>query len=204
MPRCLFCILVLCLGCMGNLPPGEPPADDLGTVDSFALTERSGKTIHRDDLSGKFWIASFIFTRCSGPCPQVSGTMARLQKELVGQPDVMLVTFSVDPEHDKPEVLREYAKNFGADPERWLFLTGPQDDLYHLIIDSFHLGVQQAKGSARVPGREVTHSTSLMLVDRKGHIRGKFDGVSVAVTGQPVDDVPRLVERIKQLRGEQP
>jgi cytochrome oxidase Cu insertion factor (SCO1/SenC/PrrC family) len=169
----------------------------------FSLVTSSGEPLHKNDLDGKFWIASFIFTRCTGECPQVTGTMARLQKELSGK-DVRLVSFSVDPEHDTPEILQSYAKMYGADPHQWLFVTGEKKQVYDLILDGFHLGVEQAKGDTRKPGREVTHSSSLMLVDRKGHVRGKFEGQAVDPLGKPVDDVPRLLKRLDELRREQP
>src|SRR5713101_367446 len=101
--------------------------DDLGPVGDFSLTERSGQTVSRADLRGKVWVASFLFTRCCTGCPQITATLAQLQKELQGQPDVILVSFSVDPEHDTPKVLKDYAKEWGADPKRWLFLTGKQE-----------------------------------------------------------------------------
>jgi protein SCO1/2/putative membrane protein len=153
-----------------------PENDDYGAVGDFALTERGGRTVTAADLAGKVWVAAFTFTRCNGPCPQVSGTMAHLQHDLAGEPDVVLVSFAVDPEHDTPEVLRDYARKFGADPERWLFLTGKRDDVYRVIVKGFHLGVQQNEGAARQPGSEVTHSTRLAVVDRRGHVRGYFDG----------------------------
>src|SRR5262245_44198000 len=143
----LIAVLLTLTSCANWVP--SPPDDNLGEVTDFALTERTGATVQRADLLGKVWVAAFGFTRCTGPCPQVSGTMARLQAELAGQPDVRLVSFSVDPDHDTPEVLRQYAERFGADPQRWLFLTGPRDDLYRLIQESFHLAVQQSEGEAR-------------------------------------------------------
>jgi protein SCO1 len=182
----------------------SPADDDLGEVADFALTERSGETVRRADLLGKVWVAAFGFTRCTGPCPQVSGTMARLQAELAGQPDVRLVSFSVDPDHDSPEVLREYAQRFGADPQRWLFLTGPRREMYRLIQESFHLAVQQSEGEARKPGQEVTHSFKLALVDRAGHIRGYFDGRQVDEEGQPVADLARLKQHLAVLVKEKP
>src|SRR5258708_812593 len=75
-----------------------PPA--LGPVGSFRLTERSGEAITNEDLLGRVWVASFQFTRCTGPCPQVSRTLARLQGDLAGRRDLLLVTFTIDPEHD--------------------------------------------------------------------------------------------------------
>jgi protein SCO1/2/putative membrane protein len=152
-------------------------AEDLGAVGPFALTERSGRTVTRDDLLGKVWVASFVFTRCTGGCPQVSATLQDLQKDFRHEPDVRLVTFTVDPDHDDPAELTEYAAHYGADPQRWLFLTGQEDEIYHLLREGFHVGVHQNEGRDRTPGNEVTHSTKLVVVDRQGHIRGYFDGM---------------------------
>jgi cytochrome oxidase Cu insertion factor (SCO1/SenC/PrrC family) len=173
--------------------------DDFGQVANFTLTDRSGKAVRRADLDGKVWVAGFVFTSCGGPCPQVSATMARLQKELADQPDFRLVTFTVDPERDTPEVLTRYAEQYKADPDRWFFLTGKQDAVYALIKESFKLGVEQAQGSARQPGSEVTHSTRLALVDRHGHVRGYYEGRQTDEQGAKVDDVPRLVRDAKTL-----
>jgi cytochrome oxidase Cu insertion factor (SCO1/SenC/PrrC family) len=187
---------------------GQPPpaaADDVDfPVQDFSLTERSGRTVTRADLLGKVWVAGFVFTRCTGSCPQVCATMARLQKETAGEPDVRLVNVSVDPRHDTPEVLSRYAERYQADPERWLFLTGDRDQVYDLIGSSFHLGVEETTGTARRPGNEVTHSSRLALVDRRGHVRGYFDGRQADDEGGPVDDVPRLVGRIRALLRERP
>ena len=97
-------------------------------IDDFSLTERSGKTVIKEDLLGKPWVACFVFTRCAGPCPRVSGQFYQLQKDLKDL-DFRLVTFTVDPKNDTPEVLARYAESVGADPEKWLFLTGDQNGL---------------------------------------------------------------------------
>lgn len=162
--------LLLCLSA------AAPLDDDLGTVGDFMLTERSGQTISKSDLLGKIWIASFEFTRCTAGCPQISETMKQLQADFARFPDVRLVTFTVDPEHDHPEELSEYARHYGADPERWLFLTGEEKTIYELVQQSFHLPARQNEGEERKPGNEVAHSPKLVLVDRQGHIRGYFDG----------------------------
>lgn len=179
-------------GCSSS-PEDEAPLP----VGDFSLTERSGRTVTRDDLRGKVWVASFIFTRCGSDCPKVTTSMARLQKELAGRKDVLLVSFSVDPEHDGCPILQDYAKDFAADPERWLFLTGKQDELYRLIEESFRLAVRQNEGETRTPGNEVTHSSKLVLVDRRGHIRGYFEG---APTSGRAEDVERYEQSLKKLR----
>lgn len=178
-------------------------ADDYGAVPDFSFTESGGRTVTRHDLEGKVWVASFIFTRCRSTCPQISATLLRLQTELAKEKagsDVVLVSFSVDPQHDTPKVLREFAEQHQADPGRWLFLTGDRDRMYDLIQNGFHLGVQETQGTERKPGFEYIHSTRLALVDRTSHIRGYFDGRVVDDAGQPANEVPRLLERINALR----
>ncbi len=175
MYRFTFCTLfglALCGGQSG-CKQADPP---LGEVGDFQLTTQAGKTLSRDDLKSKVWVAGFVFTRCTGPCRQITGTMASLQDKLQGQKDVYLVSFSVDPEHDTPAVLTEYAKQFSADAERWFFLTGDRAKMYELIEHGFKLGVAQNEGTNRTPGNEVMHSTRLVLVDKQGKIRDYFDG----------------------------
>ncbi|MBI2194872.1 MAG: DUF420 domain-containing protein [Planctomycetes bacterium] len=144
---------------------------DLGVIPDFELTESSGMSVKSSDIRGSVWLADFIFTRCAGPCPILSRQMARLQKELPRA--VRFVTFSVDPEWDTPQVLAEYARGYGAEPGRWLFLTGRKAEIYHLVTGSFHLTVEDTGGD---PGSAILHDTRFMLVDAAGHIRGYYDG----------------------------
>lgn len=169
-----------------------------GEVPDFALTDRSGQRVTRGDLLGKVWIANFVYTECTDTCPLQSANMARLQADFAGEPDLRLVSISVDPEHDTPEVLAEYAARFRADPERWLFLTGPKDAIYRLAIEGFRLGVVDQGEKARreteerrtwlepvsawahpVPNPErqpIIHSSRFVLVDGQARIRGYYHG----------------------------
>jgi protein SCO1/2 len=180
------------------LKHNAPPLDDFGPVGDFSLTERGGRTVTNTDLAGKVWVASFVFTRCTGPCPQVTGTVARIQTEFANEADVRLVTFTVDPEHDDQGELTRYAERYRADSERWLFLTGPEKVFDRLLRENFHVGVD------RDGGKEVTHSTKLALVDRRGHVRGYFDGRQVDEQGAPVDDLPKLRQAVAALLREKP
>jgi protein SCO1/2/putative membrane protein len=166
--------------------------DDFGPLPDFRLVERSGQPISRPDLAGKTWIAAFIFTRCAGPCTQISGSMAQLQSRLSEVPDARLVSFSVDPEFDTPAILSSYAQRFGADANRWLFVTGDPKPVYELLRQGFKVGVEPTQGEERKPGNEVTHTTKLVLVDRDGHIRGYYDGVDQKSLDEIVNRVPRL------------
>ena len=156
----------------------EPTPADAFEVTPFALTERSGRFVSNDDLKGKVWVASFVFTRCSGPCPSVTGTMARLQSELDldNRPDLRLVTFTVDPDRDTPDELKKYADQFRAHPDRWLFLTGKEDEIHRLARDGFKLGVSRSESPNPPAGQEFDHSTFLVVVDKAGRVRGFRDG----------------------------
>jgi protein SCO1/2 len=160
---------------------GVSPASELRRINDvppFILTERSGRTITNQDLRGKIWVADFIFTTCPGPCPLITADMAKVQDAVAGDPRVQLVTFTVDPQADTPEVLAAYANKFGADPNRWWFLTGPEKPLYDLIKNGFYQVVQDNHGQPLEPGEYiVTHSTRFVLVDSDGVVRASYDGL---------------------------
>jgi protein SCO1/2 len=158
-------------------PTVTDPADDIRyPLPDFTLTERSGKAVTKADLAGKVWVASFVFTRCSGPCPAVTATIARLQSELADEPNLRFVTFTVDPDRDDPQELAKYAARYRADPEKWLFLTGPEAEIHALMVDGFKLGV--IKVPTGPPGEEFDHSTRLAVVDKTGTVRGYADGIA--------------------------
>lgn len=162
-------------------------------VPPFSLTERSGKTITNQDLAGKIWVADFVFTTCPGPCPLITASMARIQNALAHDPQVQLVSFSVDPENDTPAVLTAYANKFGADPNRWWFLTGPEKPMYDLIQNGFYQVVQDNHGQPLQDGQfVVTHSTKMVLVDADGNIRGFYDGVGNEGRGDLLRDIKIL------------
>lgn len=161
----------------------------LGNVPEFTLMNQDGKNFGSADLRGKIWIADFVYSTCPGPCPMISSRMSELQKPLE-KTDVHLVSFSVDPAKDTPQVLRGYAERLQAEPGRWDFLTGPQSTIYNLSRNGFKLAVGEEKG---VP----IHSTRMILVDRHGAIRGYYDAV------EP-DAVTKLVADTTHLLREQP
>lgn len=163
----------------------------VGIVPEFELTERSGRTVKKSDLLGSYWVASFIFTRCSTSCPMATAELATLQTQLPRE--VRLVSFSVDPEHDSPEVLSDYADRVGADTDRWLFLTGKKDDVYRYIREGFHLAVEENRDAT--PGLEVMHSPRFALVDPKGRIRGYYESNDREELDRLRSDIARLLNR---------
>jgi len=169
-------------------------------VGSFSLTERSGHTITDKDLHGHVWIASFIFTRCNGPCPQVTSSVARLQAEFKDSPDVKFVTFTVDPKRDDLSALREYANNRKADPTRWLFLTGDETTIHSLMREQFKQPVERNTQPGIASGEEFGHSSRLVLVDRKNVIRATCGGLPDERFPERFEaDLAHFQERIREL-----
>jgi protein SCO1/2 len=143
----------------------------------FLLTDRSGAEVSTSDLRGKVWIASFVFTRCTMGCPQVTATMQALQTDLdlANADDLRLVTFTVDPENDSLDKLKAYAEAFKAHPTKWLFLTGKEKAVRPLLQEGFKITANK-RANAK-PGDEFDHSTKLFVMDKKGLVRGTFDGM---------------------------
>ena len=177
-------------------------------VPAFTLTERNGQSVSNTDLLGKVWVASFVFTRCTGPCPSVTATMAKLQSELdlAHHPNLRLVTFTVDPTRDRPEELKKYAEHFRSDAEKWLFLTGTEPELHTLLHDGFKIAAARSQNPHPPAGQEFDHSTFLVLVDQSGTIRGYFDGYQGPhdETGEKYrESVNRLKTQVAKLLREQ-
>lgn len=144
----------------------SPQLPSYNAIPAFTLMSQTGVEFDsRKQLAGKVWVADFIFTNCQGPCPRMSAYMQRIQERVKDLPDVRLVSFTVDPDRDTPEVLAEYGRRFQADPERWYLLTGPKETLQKLNRDAFLLGDIN-------PSLE--HSTRFVLVDRQGVVRGYY------------------------------
>ncbi len=163
-----------------------------GTVPEFQLTNQNAQPFGSANLAGKIWIADFVFTSCPGPCPIISSRMSELQRPLENS-DVHLVTFSVDPETDTPAVLRDYAERLHAKPGRWDFLTGEKSAIYRLTSEGFKLAVVEGAGDEG----QLVHSTRVVLVDRRGAIRGYYD-ITAA------DGVTTLLADTSKLLREQP
>ncbi|MBZ5580798.1 MAG: SCO family protein [Acidobacteriia bacterium] len=159
------------------------PLPVLGSVPGFQLTTQSGGAFDSQSLAGHVWVADFIYTTCTGPCPMMSWQMRRVQTATQALPDVRLVSFTVDPAHDTPPVLAAYSRNFKADPQRWLFLTGDPARLNDLGLHSFRLN--SVDGS-------LVHSTRFVLVDRRERIRGYYSTDEDGFMKNLLRDIRRL------------
>ena len=158
----------------------------LGTIPEFYFTDSRDKKISRADLNGKVWVADFIFTTCTMACPVLTGNMNLVHKEFQNNDDVRIVSISVYPEYDTPEVLKKYASQYDANTNRWHFLTGPEENVQNVIKNGFKMGDYEDI---------IFHSEKFALVDQKGRLRGYYSGMET-------EDVTRLKKDINKLLNE--
>lgn len=174
--RAWLCALWLSAPWLAALSCRQPaePLPELGQVGAFSLLDQTGQTFSEQRLAGTPWVAAFMFTRCPTVCPMMTTRMQRVQA-LAGQRgvDLRLLSFSVDPEHDTPRVLREYAKTRGIDTSNWWLVTGDSRVVRETAERGFKIGVEgSADPSAQHYG--ITHGTHLVLLDKSRTIRGYY------------------------------
>ena len=145
----------------------EEPLPVLAAVPDFFFTDHRNQPLTSQDLQGHVWVADFIFTRCAGPCPVMTQRMVSLARK-VTDPNVRFVSFSVDSDHDTPEVLKKYADDRGATDPRMHFVTGPRDKIYSLAR-ALLIGVQP--GAADHP---IIHSDRFLIIDEQNQLRATF------------------------------
>jgi protein SCO1/2 len=166
------------------------------TIPNFNLVDESGKTFSAKSLKGKIYVTSFFFTRCGTICPKITSQLSRVQDTFLGDPEVQLLSISVDPKFDQPEKLALYAKRFDANKSQWHFLTGEKKMIYPLVLKGFHVPLADASeydAAIKNPDETFIHSERLVLVDKEGIIRGFYDGTDKK-------EVDRLLVEIKVLK----
>ncbi len=156
-----------------------------GQVSAFSLYNVEEQPFGLTNLQGKTWIANFFFTTCVDICPMMSAHMASLNRSFELEKDVHLVSFTVNPEQDSPQVLLEYAKKFKANTDKWHFLTGSREELTQIAVQSFKLG------DVKEP---IFHSTYFCLVDGEGRIRGYYEGMKKEGINQLFKDASILLK----------
>ncbi|APZ93524.1 FG-GAP-like repeat-containing protein [Fuerstiella marisgermanici] len=169
-------------------PPVLMPAPD------FVLTDQSGQDYGSDDILGRACIVNFFFTRCQETCPLQTARLAELQEKWESNPawnEIRMISITVDPAHDTPDVLMDYAKATNADTDHWKFLTGPDDAIKELTTRGFRLPVEEAENA---DGASVAHSPQFVLVGPEGYIRGFYDSGSTAEIDQLETDVFTTLE----------
>lgn len=175
-PAILF--LAACTDPAKNLP-------NYGIVPAFTMTDSEGHGFDSKLLTGRVWVADFIYTTCPGPCPRMTSQMHKIEQRVKDKNDIALVSFSVDPTHDTPDVLNNFAHRFGGPTPRWYFLTGSPETVHLLAYETFHVGDLIGK---------MDHSTKMIVVDKRQNIRGYYSTFDAGAIDAILKDVTALAK----------
>jgi protein SCO1 len=191
---------LLLLGCLLGLLRIQArlgkPLPIYGRVAEFSLTNQNGQVVSLAQLRGHVWVADIIFTRCPGPCLKMTRQMKELQHALPSSSNTRLVTLTTDPLFDSPAVLKTYSDRFGADPRRWLFLTGSPKQIADLAIDSLKLTAIEKKPAERESAEDLfIHSTIFVLIDKHAQLRGIYE-----TTGEGLDPRQAIAQVLAGVR----
>lgn len=174
--------------------PPEAPLPVLGTLPAFSLVDQEAHPFGSAELRGRVWMAGFIFTRCPTICPAITAKMGEIQKRARGIDQAFrLVSFSVDPQHDTPAVLAEYAHRHKASPRMWHFLTGSLDAIRGTVVDGLKIAMGEPKGEQDFAS--LFHGTHFVLVDAELRIRGYYDSSDPDVADRVLHDATNLINR---------
>ena len=160
-------------------------------IADFSLTNQNGKTITQNDYKDKIYIADFFFTTCQTICPIMTDHMVQIQKEIIDDDDVLLLSHSVTPQIDSVAQLKRYAIKKGVNDKKWNLVTGDKKHIYELARKSYLAVKTQGNGDAY----DMIHTENFMLIDKKRQIRGFYDGTNP-------EDIERLLKDLKTLKEE--
>lgn len=182
--------------------PPKSPLPVLGSVADFTLTNQNGTLTTLADLTNRVWLADIIFTSCAGPCPRMTSQMRQVQEKLPAKSGARLVTLTTFPEFDTPELLKKYGTHYGADFNRWTFLTGEKIQISMLAANSLKLSAQPVKPEDQKDAADLfIHTTIFVIVDKRAQLRGFFE-----TGGEGVDwtnsVLPKIIATIRQLENE--
>ncbi|RZL41278.1 MAG: SCO family protein [Pedobacter sp.] len=158
------------------------------TIADFSFTNQNGKTVTQKDYEGKIYVADFFFTTCQTICPKMTSNMVEIQKAIINDPKVMLLSHSVLPDQDSVPVLKKYALEKGVDDSKWNLVTGDKKEIYGIARKSY-LAVKTGSPDELY---DMVHTENFILVDQKRRVRGFYDGTKS-------EDIQRLIEDINWL-----
>jgi protein SCO1 len=187
----VFAAVITGVGVLSVQQPQKKSLPVYGETGNFRLTAARGQAFDSIQLRGKVWITTFFFTTCSGICPVMTRNLKSLQERFGSYKDLEFVSISVNPEQDTPQALSVYARKYGADMDRWHFLTGAREDITRIAVHGFKVG------DIREP---VFHSSYFVLVDRNARIRGYYEGTRPEEMERLSGDLIRLIGTARKLQ----
>ncbi|KFF07477.1 SCO family protein [Flavobacterium reichenbachii] len=161
------------------------------TIADFSFVNQNGDTITQKNYEGKIYVADFFFTTCGSICPKMSTNLSEVQKAVLNNPKVLLLSHTVFPEVDSVSVLKAYAVKYGVVDSKWNLVTGDKKQIYTMARKSY-LAVKLGSPDQLY---DMVHTENFVLVDQKRRVRGFYDGTNK-------DEIKRLLEDIDFLSQE--
>ena len=163
------------------------------SIPDFQFVSQDGDIVSGRTMAGKIYVADFFFTTCPTICPKMKTQLKRVYDRFKGNPNVMLLSHTIDPTHDSVAVLREFAQSLGVEGKQWLFVTGDKEKIYDIGQNSYMVSAAE---DASAPGG-VVHSGAFILVDTKKHIRGIYDGTTAEGVDKLMADMDKVLAEPK-------
>ena len=161
-------------------------------IADFDLINQEGEAFSSRSVSKKIWVVEYFFASCMGICPIMNEQMKRIQSAYYSDTNVVILSFTVDPENDTPKVLKEYANAHESVDGKWFFLTGNKESIYKLARKSFFLlKPAEAKNQGDV-GSDFIHTNNFVLIDENKQIRGYYDGTNRNEVDELIEDIAIL------------
>lgn len=178
---------------VGGGIPGALP--ELFSVADFSLTNQFAVPFGRSNLLGRVWIADIIFTRCAGPCPEMTRRMAEFQAVIPPQLPVSFVTLTTDPDFDSPGILKAYSRRYGAQEGRWHFLTGTKRQIVDVAVEKLKLTAVEKEAGQQIDPKDLfIHSTIFVVIDKHGRARSVLESDDPGLKMKALDVVHRLLD----------
>ena len=174
------------------IKPNSKSLDKFHKISPFSLTNQEGETVTNKTLSNKIYVADFFFATCPGICPKMTDNMKILQDAFINDDEVMLISHSVTPENDTPEVLNKYGLEKGVNPKKWHLLTGERMEIYNLGRKDYF--IEEDLGLEREED-DFLHTENFVLIDKNKHLRGIYNGLNK-------NDIQQIIADIKTLKSE--
>lgn len=161
------------------------------TIGPFRFVDQDSSMITNETVKGKIYVADFFFTSCRTICPVMKTQMLRVYESVKDDPEVVLISHTIDPEYDTVGLLHDYANRLGVETDKWHFLTGNKDSIYYVAQTGYFATAMEDSDE---PGGFI-HSGAFLLIDKKGRIRGKYDGTSDEDVNKLLKDISVLEKR---------
>ena len=172
------------------IQPNDTNYSSIHTINTFSLKNQLGHLITKDSLDGNIYVANFFFTSCTSICPKMVNNLQYLQDTFANNKDFKLVSFTVTPEEDSVEILKNYGEIHTINPSKWYLLTGNKDEIYELGRKSYFA---EKELGLKKDSSEFLHTESMLLIDKKGRIRGIYNATQKADINRVIDDIRTLL-----------